>query len=321
MQMNKASLVPEIRAASRALVREFGLMNRTVAGTDLSLSAVHAIIEIGLAKNLSSRDLCEKLLLEKSTVSRLVNSLVNRGELLERRSREDKRIKNLQLTSQGKSTLREIDRFAETQVSSALDVLDEPSRLAVLKSFEDYTTALKIASGRLAKHDSIDDFSIETGYVPTLVGRIVEMLHAHMNRHYGFGIAFETRIAGDIAEFFGRLDSPRNQTWYAEIGGKVVGSISIDGEDLGDGNAHLRWFIVDEAARGSGAGKALLQQALSFCDQQEFPETHLWTVKGLDKARRLYEINGFELADEYYGDQWGSEVVEQKFVRKNRNLR
>lgn len=75
MQHKISPLVSDIRAASRSLVREFGLMNRTVAGTDLSASAVHAIIEIGKAGGLSSRDLCGKLLLEKSTVSRLVKPL------------------------------------------------------------------------------------------------------------------------------------------------------------------------------------------------------------------------------------------------------
>ena len=39
MENGTSSLVWEIRSASRDLVREFGFMNRTVAGTDLSVSA------------------------------------------------------------------------------------------------------------------------------------------------------------------------------------------------------------------------------------------------------------------------------------------
>jgi GNAT superfamily N-acetyltransferase len=60
-----------------------------------------------------------------------------------------------------------------------------------------------------------------------------------------------------------------------------------------------------------------LARALEFCDQRGYRETHLWTVNGLDAARKLYQDHGFELAEEYYGDQWGSEVLEQKFVRPN----
>ena len=124
-------------------------------------------------------------------------------------------------------------------------------------------------------------------------------------------------IAADIAEFMARVDAPSNETWRAEIDGKILGSISIDGEDLGDGLAHLRWFIVGDEIRGGGVGGALLARALDFCDEHGYRETQLWTVKGLDAARRLYEKNGFVLADEYTGDQWGTDVVEQMFVRPN----
>ncbi|NNF78437.1 MAG: GNAT family N-acetyltransferase, partial [Rhizobiales bacterium] len=79
--------------------------------------------------------------------------------------------------------------------------------------------------------------------------------------------------------------------------------------------SHLRWFIVSDALRGTGVGRTLLGEALNFCDRQGFKETHLWTFKGLDAARRLYEANGFVLADEYWGDQWGKKVREQRFAR------
>jgi GNAT superfamily N-acetyltransferase len=62
-------------------------------------------------------------------------------------------------------------------------------------------------------------------------------------------------------------------------------------------------------------GKRLLNHALQFCDQKSFKETHLWTVKGLDTARAMYEKNGFNLVEEYVGNQWGSEIIEQKLVR------
>ena len=88
------------------------------------------------------------------------------------------------------------------------------------------------------------------------------MLQLYMNKHHGFGAAFETRIAADLGEFVMRIDAPPNEIWRAEIGGKIVGSISIDGEDLDDGLAHLRWFIVGAEIRGGGAGHALLSRSL-----------------------------------------------------------
>ena len=324
MLQQDSPLVSDIRTASRDLVRQFGLMNQTVAGTDLTLSSAHAIIEIGRAGQLSSRELSQKLQLEKSTVSRLVKSLVARGELQELRSSNDLRVKLLSLTRQGKKTLGNIDRYAEAQVSTALDRLNADSRQGVLKGLQDYSAALSATSpasqsGHRLTHKVVP-FEINSGYTPTLIARTLEMVHSHMHRHFGFGPAFETRVAADLAEFMTRIDNAANQTWHVRLDNRIVGSISIDGQDLddtdlGDARAHLRWFVVDEGIRGGGIGKALLSQALRFCDQQEFHETHLWTVKGLDAARKLYQQHGFYLAEEYYGDQWGTNILEQQYVR------
>ena len=315
MALPDPQLVADIRLSSRELVREFGLMNQTVAGTDLSLSAVHAIIEIGRADGLSSKHLSERLQLEKSTVSRLVKSLVEAGEIREVRSKNDMRMKFLHLTPQGKRTLRAIDEYAELQVSNALGRLDADSRLDVLRGLQQYAAALKAISTGSEVAATRGSIEICAGYAPGIVGRVVEMLHLYMHRYYGFGVDFESRIAGDLAEFIVRVESPANQIWHAESGGKIVGSISIDGEDLGDGLAHLRWFIVDSGLRGTGVGEALLSAALDFCDRRGYRETQLWTVKGLDAARRLYLKHGFVLAEEYYGNQWGSRVLEQKYTR------
>jgi GNAT superfamily N-acetyltransferase len=95
-----------------------------------------------------------------------------------------------------------------------------------------------------------------------------------------------------------------------------VGSIAIDGEDLGAGQAHLRWFILDDGFRAQGLGSPLLRRAIEFVDQERFTRTVLWTFKGLDAARHLYERCGFRLVEEYSGAQWGLNLMEQRFVRE-----
>ncbi|MCS5961630.1 hypothetical protein LNP74_31290 [Klebsiella pneumoniae subsp. pneumoniae] len=44
----------------------------------------------------------------------------------------------------------------------------------------------------------------------------------------------------------------------------------MDGEDLGQREAHLRWFILDDSCRGSGIGRRLLSEAMAFCDSRQF---------------------------------------------------
>ncbi len=164
--------------------------------------------------------------------------------------------------------------------------------------------------------DGREKIVIRDGYVPSLIGRIVEMHALYYSDLVGFGAAFESKVAGGLAAFVSRIERPGNAIWHLDMGGKIVGSLAIDGEDLGEGRAHLRWFIIDDQARGTGFGQALMEKALAFCDQHGFEAIHLSTFRGLDAARRLYERNGFFLTDEQPGDQWGTVVLEQTFSRR-----
>ena len=78
--------------------------------------------------------------------------------------------------------------------------------------------------------------------------------------------------------------------------------------------AHLRWFIVTDALRGTGMGARLLDTAIAYCHKRSYSRVYLHTFEGLDAARRLYERSGFALVTQTKGAQWGTEVNEQKFV-------
>jgi len=94
---------------------------------------------------------------------------------------------------------------------------------------------------------------------------------------------------------------------------RVEGSITIDGIHGDDNGAHLRWFIMSDALRGKGAGNKLMDTAVEFCRDRNYGRVYLWTFEGLDAARHLYEKAGFELAEQFSGNQWGTEVTEQRF--------
>ncbi|MGI9350371.1 MAG: GNAT family N-acetyltransferase [Rhizobiaceae bacterium] len=156
---------------------------------------------------------------------------------------------------------------------------------------------------------------IETGYKPGIIGDIVEMHARYYNEKSGFGATFEAKVASGLADFVPRLAKPCNQIWHISRGGKISASITIDGEDLKENTAHLRWFIVNDALRGTGAGNQLIQRAANFCDAGHFDKCVLWTFKGLDAAKRLYEKNRFDLVEEWEGNQWGTIVTEQRYER------
>lgn len=57
----------------------------------------------------------------------------------------------------------------------------------------------------------------------------------------------------------------------------------------------------------------MISRALNFCRATGYRKVFLWTFKGLDAARALYEKMGFKLSEEQAVTQWGQAVIEQKF--------
>jgi GNAT superfamily N-acetyltransferase len=158
--------------------------------------------------------------------------------------------------------------------------------------------------------------NLTLGYRPGCIGRITEM-HAHFYaRTVGFGVPFEAKVASELAAFCLNHQAGRDGLWLATDGEQIHGAVAIDGSQRYEPGAHLRWFIVSDAARGSGVGAKLLAQALAFCDAQAWREVHLWTFDELHAARHLYEKHGFQLRHSQRGAQWGQEVNEQRFTRE-----
>lgn len=152
------------------------------------------------------------------------------------------------------------------------------------------------------------------GYLPGALGRVVELHGKYYKEHWNFGFYFESRVAREFAEFLERYDEIRDSIWLVTLNGTVEGSIVIDGLHAETAGAHLRWFIVSDALRGTGMGNKLLNTAIEYCRQNEYTSVYLHSFEGLDAAKHLYEKSGFQLIEQHMGRQWGTEVNEQKFL-------
>ena len=151
------------------------------------------------------------------------------------------------------------------------------------------------------------------GYVPGAIGRVAQLHGIYYHQHWNFGLYFEAKVATELAEFLGRYEQSRDGFWTARRGDSIEGAITIDGLHASDQGAHLRWFILSDALRGQGIGSRLIGTAIDFCRERGYSGVYLWTFRGLEAARHLYEKAGFRLAEEREGRQWGTEVVEQRF--------
>lgn len=152
------------------------------------------------------------------------------------------------------------------------------------------------------------DLCVVAGWTPGAIGRIT-LLHArHYAASHGFGLAFEVRVASELALFLSGFVPGRDHLTTVLLDGEVEGGIAVDGS--GD-PARLRWFILSDRLRGRGLGRRLLTEAIAAARAAGHSRLSLSTLTGLDAADRLYRDAGFRLEDEHDGAHWGTPAVER----------
>lgn len=154
----------------------------------------------------------------------------------------------------------------------------------------------------------------ENTYYPGILADIVGSHARYYAQAWSLGLAFEAKVAADLAYFLVNTQQDRDLLLTAlRPDDRFLGSIVIDGTDAKERGAHLRWFIVAPEAQRTGLGKQLLDRAIGFCRERDYRHIHLYTFAGLDTARRLYENAGFRLKEEQEANTWGRTMREQRF--------
>jgi len=152
------------------------------------------------------------------------------------------------------------------------------------------------------------------GHYPGALGKITELHATYYYKNWGFDVSFETQVGRELSEFISGFQEERDGFWIAEVDEQFAGSVAIDGRGGNVDGARLRWFIVSPEYQGKGIGRTLLRTAVTFCKSVDYTDVYLWTFKGLDVARSLYEEEGFRFHEEHGVKQWGNMITEQKFI-------
>lgn len=152
---------------------------------------------------------------------------------------------------------------------------------------------------------------IRTGLEPGDIGYITYLHGALYAQEYALDRTFEGDVAIRMGEFAKTYDSRKDYFAVAELDGKILGSIVING--LSDENAQLRWFLVHPDARGRGLGRQLIDSAITFCRERGFKKIGLWTISELKAAAHLYRQAGFVVTREETHEIWGATRTEQEY--------
>ncbi|SCG40286.1 transcriptional regulator, MarR family [Micromonospora echinaurantiaca] len=119
-------------------VRNFGLHqpDRTPCGQPLPVSEAHAMVEIARDGQLRQAELARRLRLEKSTVSRLVANLVNRGWVHRAPADGDGRGVLLVLTDAGATAAARQADARRDRLTALLDRIPDHERAAVVRALQ-----------------------------------------------------------------------------------------------------------------------------------------------------------------------------------------
>ncbi|MBS5932612.1 MAG: MarR family transcriptional regulator [Clostridiales bacterium] len=133
-----------LRELLRILVRNLGILEKSdVSCCGVTIAQCHAIVEIGRIKKISLIELADLLGLDKSTMSRTINNLVEAGLVKRDIDAENRRYISIQLTDQGIEVFVSIENSMYRYYSDIFKSIPEDKRNQVLDSLEILVKSVK----------------------------------------------------------------------------------------------------------------------------------------------------------------------------------
>ncbi|GHF28884.1 GNAT family N-acetyltransferase [Kordiimonas sediminis] len=299
MSVDTESDIQVLRHFSRFYTHKVGLLKRKLYGTEYSLSEARVIYELANNTHLTASDIASTLDVDPAYISRMVGRFEKTGLLTRIKCAEDARRTLLHLTDKGTSLAEYLADLAGREMEILLKPLGSEERLELRQAFQKIEKLLSPKAATKApliirQHRSGD------------LGWVVER-HATLYRaEFGYGESFEALVTQIAADFLTDHDKSCERCWIAEHDGKRVGSIMLVRED--ERTSRIRILLVDPTARGLGAGRHLVQEAIHFARDCGYSKIVLWTTSEQTAAIKLYESFGFAVATDEPSKEFGGDV-------------
>ena len=139
------------------------------------------------------------------------------------------------------------------------------------------------------------------------MGWIVSRQSALYAEEYGWTMGYEELAADIVAQFLRHFDPARERCWIAERDGAPIGAVMIVKHS--ETVAKLRLLHVEQAARGLGIGRRLVDECVCFSRAAGYQKITLWTQSNLPAARHLYKTAGFECVARESHHRFGHDLV------------
>jgi putative acetyltransferase len=277
--------IESLRQAARIVVRELGLLGEAYFDIGVTLAERHLLIELDACLYPNVGDIAERLLLDKSTASRLVAKAVKKGLVAYAIDERDKRRRCLQLTEKGRQTLHAIEPIAQQQVKNALLMLSEEETQAVYRGVALFAKGLNKA--RLRKEFTIDPIAAQDN-VP-LAHLILSILKEQDSK--AISLALQDM---ELQAMYETYQQQGKAYFVIRKGAKIVGGAGIAPlRDKKVGVCELRKICLATEARGLGLDDLLIQACLKEAQQQGYRTCYIKPIFGITQMPDLYLRHGF----------------------------
>lgn len=321
MKVLSRQAVNELRQNARSVVRELGLLNDAYFEIGVTLAERHLLIELSMCPSPTMGEIAERLLLDKSTVSRLISGAVKKGYVECVTDDKDKRKRVLRMSEKGKKTLHAFEPIAFNQTKEALLTLTPTEIETVYQGIALYAKGLR--SSRTQSKSDADPLmpqrnmeceteksqSIEN--LPEITNRLRQMgytldLFTQQDEealHEIFREVVESASqfpyeSGSIEEFRRQFFTPEGRVYVCHsLDGKVIGGFYLKANYSGR-SSHIAnaAYMICKPYRGKGVGTLLIKASLHLAKELGFQAMQFNMVLSENTdAVRLYKKLGFSI--------------------------
>jgi len=274
-----------IRHHSRQMVRELDVLRGVFQDTGFSYSQCHALFELQQHHALTTNELAELLRLDKSTVSRLLSGLKEKGLVDATVNPNDQRQKAFRLTPEGEKATRCNNDLANHQVQDALGLLSEEEINTVQQGLALYSKAL-----RQSRQQQAFTFRLIRPEDNPQVAKIIRQV---MTEYGAVGEGYSI-MDPEVDQMYESYNEERSAFYVIEQQGTIYGCGGIG--PLAGGDDHTcelkKMYFLPEL-RGMGWGKRLINETLAKAKTLGYKRCYLETIERMWQANALYLKMGF----------------------------
>lgn len=310
--------IDELRRNARSMVRELGLLNDAFFEIGVTLAERHLLLELVGSSTPTMGEIAERLLLDKSTISRLISKAVKKGYVTCFTDEKDKRKRYLQITEVGKQTLQAFEPIAFNQTKQALLSLSHDEVESVYRGIYLYAKGLR-TSRTQEKASAETPCNTAKGSSSELRTESLSEIHERLKeKGYTLRLFKEEdeeelyRIFRDVVETgsqfpyaYSSMEEFRRQFFSSQaqvyvcqtLDGEVAGGFYVR-QNYSGRSSHIAnaAYMMHETHRGKGVGTLLVKASLQIAKELGFRVMQFNMVLSQNTlAISLYQRLGFKI--------------------------